>query len=148
MIIDRVENIMMYEPLLNHLQEGMAAVKQLTQYDVGRYEFDGGYFMIQKGMTKPLTEGTFEAHRKYVDVQMIVEGSEEVAWHDIRDLKTAVPYNPEKDAERLTGDFAHVMRISAGMFYAAYPHDGHKPVSHTAEQQNFTKIVMKLPVRG
>jgi len=32
------------------------------------------------------------------------------------------------------------------MFYMAFPHDGHKPVSHTKEQQAYTKIVMKLPV--
>lgn len=145
MIIDSIDHIFLYEPLLKNLRNGMEAVKALKSAEAGRYEFEGGYFMVQKGSTKPLEEGTFEAHRKYIDVQIILEGSEEVAWADLKDLTTAVEYNPEKDAERLSGSFEHVMKITEGMFYAAFPHDGHKPVSHTKEQQTFTKIVMKLP---
>lgn len=146
MIIDKIDNIRMYSSLLHHLEEGLQAVEALEKPEVGRYEFEGGFFMVQKGCTKPLEEGTFEAHRKYVDIQIILEGSEEVAWQDLNDLTTAIEYNPEKDAERLTGNFDHVMKITEGMFYIAFPHDGHKPVSHTKEQQEFTKIVMKLPV--
>lgn len=146
MIIDKTDNILLYEPLLKNLRNGISAVRALPSLEIGRYEFEGGYFMVQKGSTKPLKEGTFEAHRKYIDVQILMEGSEEVAWSDITDLVTAIEYDPEKDAERLTGSFDHVMKISEGMFYAAFPHDGHKPVSHTASQQSFTKIVMKLPV--
>ena len=147
MIVDNLDNIMFYHSMVPHLAAGMAAMEALGgNPEVGRYEFDGGYFMVQKGSTRPMTEGTFEAHRKYVDVQIIVEGSEEVAWADLRDLHTEIPYDPEKDAERLSGSPDHVMKMSAGMFYMAFPHDGHKPVSHTKEQQAYTKIVMKLPV--
>lgn len=146
MIVDKIEHILLYEPLLKNLRNGMNMIHSLKEIEVGRYEFDGGFFMIQKGSTKPITEGTFEAHRKYIDVQILLEGSEELAWSDIRDLKSELAYDSEKDAERLSGNFDHVMRISKGMFYAAFPHDGHKPVSHTKEQQTFTKIVMKLPV--
>lgn len=147
MVVDSLDRIMMYAPLVNHLEAGMDTVKKLgDNLEVGRYEFEGGFLLVQKGATKPLEEGTYEAHRKYVDVQIIVEGSEEVAWKDLKDLTTAIEYNPEKDAERLDGTFDHVMKISAGMFYMAFPHDGHKPVSHTKEQQSYTKIVMKLPV--
>lgn len=147
MIVDNIDNIMFYHSMVQHLAAGMAAMEDLGgNLEVGRYEFDGGYFMVQKGSTKPMTEGTFEAHRKYVDVQIIVEGSEEVAWADPRNLHTEIPYDPEKDAERLSGSLEHVMKMSAGMFYMAFPHDGHKPVSHTKEQQSYTKIVMKLLV--
>ncbi len=37
------------------------------------------------------------------------------------------------------------MKITKGMFYAAFPWDGHQPVAHTKEEQSFVKIVMKLP---
>lgn len=146
MIIDKLDNILLYEPLLKNLNKGMEAVKAFSSMEVGRYEFDGGFFLVQKGTTKPLEEGTFEAHSKYVDVQIIIEGSEEVAWSDISDLTTAIEYDKEKDVQRLTGSLDHVIKVSAGMFYAAFPHDGHKAVSHTKDPQNFVKIVMKLPV--
>ena len=103
--------------------------------------------MVQKGITRPILEGTFEAHRKYIDVQMILDGSEEVVWENIRNLETTVPYNAEKDVQRLTGNREHVIKITKGMFYAAFPHDGHQPVAHTGEVQSFRKIVLKLPVK-
>lgn len=146
MIIDSIRNIMKYEALLPNLKAGMEAVRGLTKLETGRYEFPGGYFMVQKGATRPIEEGTFEAHRKYIDVQILMEGSEEVAWEDIRNLVTMVPYNSEKDAQRLTGNKEHVMKITKDMFYAAFPEDGHQPVAHTKDEQSFTKIVMKLPV--
>ena len=150
MIIDHIDHIMEYEPLLPNLKAGMEAIAHAGGGDlvVGRYEFDGGYFMVQKGTTRPIGDGTFEAHRKYIDVQILIEGSEELAWEDLRKLETAVPYQQEKDAERLTGAREHVMRITKGMFYAAFPRDGHQPVSHTQEEQQFVKIVMKLPVKA
>lgn len=144
MIIDHIDNIMNYEPLLPNLKHGAAAIKNAAEFEHERYEFEGGYFMVQKGTTRPISEGTYEAHRNYIDVQIILEGSEEMAWEDIRKLETVIPYQPEKDAERLKGNYDHVMKITKGMFYVAFPHDGHQPVSHTAETQSFVKVVMKL----
>lgn len=147
MIVDCLENILYYEKLLPNVAAGMKKVKELKTLETGRYEFDGGYFMVQKGETKPMDEGTFEAHRKYIDVQILMEGSEEVAWKPLCQLTSVIPYAPEKDAERFDGTKEHTLLVSAGMFYAAFPQDGHKPVSHTEKKQSFTKIVMKLPVR-
>lgn len=94
-----------------------------------------------------MEEGTYEAHRRYIDVQILLKGCEELAWEDIKELTTAVPYNPDKDQERLNGSKEHVILISEGMFYAVFPHDGHKAVSHTNRQHNYVKAVMKLPIK-
>ncbi|MDO4299047.1 MAG: YhcH/YjgK/YiaL family protein [Lachnospiraceae bacterium] len=147
MIIDQLDNILFYEKMLPNLANGMAKVTELgAAPEVGRYEFEGGYLMVQKGETKPLDEGTFEAHRKYIDVQILLEGCEEVAWKPLSELTSVIPYDEAKDAERFDGTKENTMLISGGMFYAAYPKDGHKPVSHSKEKHTFTKIVMKLPV--
>ncbi|MGL5433949.1 MAG: YhcH/YjgK/YiaL family protein [Lachnospiraceae bacterium] len=146
MIVDKLENIMFYNNMVNHLETAMEAIKNWRELDIGKYPFEGGFFMIQKGQTKFIEEGTFEAHRKYLDIQIVVEGSEEVAWADIGDLSVEIPYNEEKDAERLNGPKDHTMLITEGMFYIAFPHDAHKPISHTKKEQHYTKIVIKLPV--
>lgn len=147
MIIDQIDNIKFYNSIIKNLDNALAAIKsQEESMEAGRYEFEGGFFMVQKGETKPMEEGFFEAHRKYIDIQIILRGSEEVAWSEIRDLKTEIPYNEKKDAEYLSGSFNHTMLMTEGMFYVAYPHDGHRPVRHTTNQQSYTKIVVKLPV--
>lgn len=148
MIVDKWRNIEFYRQAIQNLDQGIQAIQeQIHRLEIGRYTFEGGYFMVQKGETKPMEEGLFEVHQKYIDVQIVIEGSEEVAWAAIEDLKIEVPYDAEKDVAYLSGETKHHMLISAGMFYIAYPHDGHRPVRHTALQQTFTKIVLKLPVR-
>ncbi|MCB6609269.1 YhcH/YjgK/YiaL family protein [[Clostridium] symbiosum] len=146
MIIDKFDNIRFYSCMLNNLENGLQAVEALRNPESGKYEFDGGFFMVQKGDTKPMAEGTFEAHRKYVDVQIVLEGSEEIAWADLEDLREEGEYDGDKDKAAYTGSEENTMKITAGMCYIAFPHDGHKAVRHTAEQQSYTKIVMKLPV--
>ena len=146
MIIDKFDNIRFYSCMLNNLENGLQAVEALRNPEAGRYEFDGGFFLVQKGETKPMSEGTFEAHRKYADVQIVLEGSEEIAWADLGDLKEDGEYNGDNDKAAYTGAEDNVMRITAGMCYIAFPLDGHKAVRHTSRQQSYTKIVMKLPV--
>lgn len=147
MIIDHMNNILFYRELLPGLEAGIRVLQSRDQWNPGRYDFEGGYFLIQEGETKPMEEGTFEAHRKYVDVQILLKGCEELAWKEYGGLSTVIPYNPDKDQERLEGGRDHVMLISEGMFYAAFPQDGHKAVSHTKEPHLYVKAVMKLPVR-
>ncbi|MDY6321925.1 MAG: YhcH/YjgK/YiaL family protein [Succinivibrio sp.] len=146
MIVDSIAHLKDYSALLPNLKAGMDKIDSLKgEYQPGRWEFDGGFFFIQEGDTIPMTEGNFEAHRKYIDVQIIVKGSEEVAWKDLADTKEATPFSAEKDIGRYAGETSHSMLISEGMFYAVFPHDAHKPISHTAHRQHFVKIVMKLP---
>ena len=52
---------------------------------------------------------------------------------------------PGETVEIVTNKEEHTMKITQGMFYAAFPWDGHQPVAHTREMQSFTKIVLKLP---
>jgi biofilm protein TabA len=149
MIIDSYNHIQVYRDILPYMDEGIEALKELGDdlQPGSRHEFKHGYFMIQEGDTKPMEEGAYEAHRKYIDVQILLDGEEEIAWSDIKDLETSVPYDEEKDAERLTGPKHHHILISKGMFWAAFPRDAHRPVSHTRHPHHYRKVVMKLPVK-
>ena len=57
MIIDRIKNIEYYETILPGLKNGLNTLRQLPSQEVGRYEFEGGFLMIQEGTTKPMSEG-------------------------------------------------------------------------------------------
>ena len=69
-----------------------------------------------------------------------------MAWMELDNLTEAIPYDEEKDAARWNGERTHHMLITKDMFYIAYPHDGHKAVSHVDEKNTFIKIILKLPV--
>lgn len=149
MIIDRTENITKYIELLPGLKAGLAKVKELGDKPaVGRYEFDGGFFMIQEGETTPAENGDFEAHRKYIDVQIILDGSEYVIWEDIGRLESSVPYDEAKEREMFKGDVVHTFRIDAGMTWVAFPQDAHKACKDLGQKSHYLKVVMKLPLKG
>ena len=151
MIIDKLENIQFYASILPNLKEGIKAISDLKKkgaFAPGRYDFEGGFFKVENGSTKLFTEGTYEAHKQYIDVQIIEDGSEEIAWDTLESLMETVPYDEEKDAARYTGDFSHQMKITKGMFWAAFPWDGHRPGAHSKEEQQYTKIILKLPFKA
>ncbi len=146
MIIDKTEKLLFYDKMLPNLKNGLEKLKEINQDVEGRHEFEGGFLMIQKGETKHLNEGTFEAHRKYIDVQIVLEGSEVISWANLAELTTAIEYDGEKDAERLDGERKHNILIDKGMFYAMFPEDGHKALGHLEEKYTYTKCVMKLAI--
>ena len=150
MIIDHIKHIVFYEPMAEDITDAWKQIQSMLQekgeLPDGRYELKRGFFKVQRGETKPLSEGTFESHRKYIDVQILLDGQEEMAWMELNDLTEAIPYDAEKDAARWKGERTHHMTISKDIFYIAYPHDGHKAVSHVDEPHVFTKIILKLPV--
>lgn len=147
MIVDSIQHVRDYASLLPCLEAGLAAMGDGSGLAVGRHEFEGGFLLVQEGETSPLEEGTFEAHRKFIDVQFVLEGAEEIAWQEYSDLTCAIPYDEASDKERLDGPRAHHLLVTAGMFWAAFPHDGHKAISHIDERHHYRKVVMKLPVR-
>jgi len=147
MIIDTLENITMYAPLLCGIHQALTALDEYRGAPVGRYEFEGGYLLIQEGTTKPMSDGTFEVHRHYIDVQVLLEGEEEISWEKKEALTTVLAYDESTDKERLTGEDTHIMRITEGMVWCAFPDDGHKAVCHTDKVHQYRKAVIKLPVK-
>ncbi len=147
MIIGHIRDIRKYAGILPCLEEGMKACEKAADLPAGRYEFEGGYFMIQEGQTRPMDHGTYESHRSYIDVQILLEGQEEIAWNTLDQLTVCEPYDEKTDKERYTGEDHYHMTIRKDMFWAAFPEDGHKALGTLTEPGHFRKIVMKLPVQ-
>lgn len=101
------------------------------------------YVNIQTYQTKQ--EALFEAHRKYIDIQYIIEGKEQIGVTEYSNCTEVVPYDKENDIEFLTGegDF-HI--LNKGEYMILYPSDAHKPsITHIA-QSTVRKAVLKIKV--
>lgn len=147
MILDRWENLEQYAPLVPHLHEALAFCRGAMQLPAGRYAFDGGFVMIQEGTTVgPASEGDFEAHRTYIDIQVLLEGAEVVSWADIAALENVRPYQP--DAWFFRGRAAADIPLAPGMACILFPHDGHKACRHLQTPSHYRKFVIKCPVEG
>lgn len=147
MIIDHKERLVNYQAILRNIDKALTKLHELTDWQEGqRYPFDGGFLFFQNGETKPLAQAQFEAHKKYIDVQVVLAGAEYVALEDLSNLSVAIPYSNERDVEKYDGPTNHVMKISQGMAYVCFPWDAHKAVFHLEQPLNFSKAVIKLEI--
>ena len=74
---------------LPHLPQAMECLERVKDAPPGRYEFSGGFLMIQEGTTNPIGTGCFEAHRKYLDVQLLLRGAETILWAPLEAVSPA-----------------------------------------------------------
>lgn len=128
---------------------GAQRIQALGAGESNRVELADGMFAIEQVYhTKVRTDGLFESHRRFIDVQVVLAGEEIIAVADIARLTVRTPYNEEKDAA-LYGDFggASVLQLSAGEAAVFFPVDGHMPsVSSGPATQLVRKTVVKVPV--
>ena len=149
MIIDRLENADLYSGLGDRVA---AAVRWLRETDLvaleaGRYEIDGDalYAMVMDYDTKPAAGAFWEAHRRYIDVQVVASGVERMGYAHIADLAEAEPYDADKDFLKLDGD-GDMLRVDTGTFVIFHPHDAHMPGLALDGPVPVRKVVVKVLV--
>lgn len=122
-----------------------------TTMEDGTYEIHGkdSYAILQRYETKLPGTSKPEAHRKYIDVQYIVEGREDLGWCPLNpELKTDISYNDEKDIifyQKLIPSGS--VLLEKGSFAVLYPYDVHRPcgaIDNTPAP--VTKVVVKIAV--
>ena len=112
--------------------------------------YDVGYNNIKMNLGKYFTKSEnkkfWESHKKYLDVQIMINGTEKVAINDIQDMEVK-SFDEEKDLTILEGDKAFDIIMKTGDVLVFFPNDVHKPelnVSENDDSGNIRKIVTKV----
>ncbi len=148
MLIDRFDRINEYFDRIPNLENAVRFIRENREWKPGRYEFQGGYLLYQEQETKPVSDGTYENHSYYVDIQVLLEGEGwYTLWNRVEEMTEAIPYDPVKDATRWNGDGA-LIGIKPGMFVCFFPADAHKPDRFIPgkEAKPYKKYVIKLEI--
>lgn len=147
MIMDQLEHFRYYQRCVPELWDAVRFVERVQKehLPVGRYKVGKGFALVQEGETRSFSEADFETHDQYLDMQVLLEGSEMWEYADKADLATKIPYDPESDIEWLTGKGTRI-QMKPGMFYLVYPTDGHKPCCHENVPASFRKVVIKIKI--
>lgn len=147
MIIDHIDNVSFYYGLGDRIVKALEFLKNndFSNMECGTYEIDGSnvYAMVKRYESKPIEKGLWEAHRKYIDVQYVVEGEEKIGYSNLSSMQEVQEYNPEKDFLELkgTGDF---FVLEKGKFAIFTPQDVHMPEIASHSTKNVTKVVIKV----
>jgi YhcH/YjgK/YiaL family protein len=148
MIFDTISNHKLYAGLGSRFQEAFELIAgNHFQKDPGRYELKGGmFYLVQSYETKPESEGFFEAHRKFIDIQFIVSGKERHDFAHVSCLKQRDPYNEEKDLLVYDGK-GNTIILDKGFFAIYFPEDAHMPnLKAGSNPEKMMKVIVKIPV--
>ena len=149
MVADNIKNAGLYKGLgkrietaLNYLQE-----TDFSKMEPGKYEIDGSsvFALVQEYETIPLESCSFEAHRKYLDIQYMAQGGENMGYAHIGQLKVSKEYNPAEDCLLLSGTGSNVL-CPAGTFMIFGPEDAHMPRVAAGAPAFVKKVVVKVAV--
>lgn len=113
----------------------------------GKYEIEGDEIFASVQEYETSDEGGWEAHRKYIDIQFVLEGKEIIEWGNIERLSENSVYHEENDF--LECDFEKgetKCKLEQNDFMILWPEDIHKPKCIYEQKCNVRKIVVKVAV--
>jgi len=147
MIVDKIENVKLYKNLDERIQKSFSYIKQtdLKKIQPGRYEIDGDniFALISQYQTKSESEGKLEAHKKYIDVQYVIEGEELMGYTPLGGQEILEPYKEENDIIFYKGEKVFI-KVTKGMFAIFFPEDVHMPGISVFESSPLKKLVIKV----
>lgn len=149
MIIDKIQNASFYYGINEKIATALKYLKNtdLSEFQNGKYEIKGDdiFVLIQDYNTKPLSEGKFEAHKKYIDIQYIIKGKEKMGYANVYKLKPATEYDKTKDIMFFEGE-GDFVTADEGVFIIFSPEDAHMPGIRTKTSEYIKKAVVKIKV--
>lgn len=122
-----------------------------AKYEDGRYDLtDGVYVNISTYETKYRREGVFEAHKRYIDIQYMISGSEIISVEPVEVMHSfscEKAYSEENDVEFYANNLDCVdYVIRDGEYVILMPEDGHMPGICEGQPEKNRKLVVKIPV--
>ena len=132
---------------------GSTVQQRASQVPVGesrKIELLHGVFVLEQAYnTKARPESFFESHRKYIDVQVIIDGEELMEVVDIARATVREPYLEARDFIAYEDIAASVLRLRAGDIAVYFPPDVHMGALRAGPAASVVrKAVLKLPVGG
>lgn len=148
MIFDTLKNVDNYKGL-GRVYDALKFLSEtdFSKIELGRYELDGDniFYMVQSYDTDP-SKTVSEAHRKYIDIQFMVEGEEIIGVTDISTEKELTEAKEENDVWFYNCK-TEPLTLSAGKYMVLYPNDLHCPgVATKGKALTCRKVVVKVKV--
>ncbi len=118
----------------------------------GRTELMGDkiYMVVMSYTTRERADAILETHRRHIDIQMALSGSERLEWAHRDGLTIKTPYEDKTDVEFYQHPEAPMpagVDIAPGLFALLYPEDAHMPGLKTGVNvAPVKKVVVKINV--
>jgi biofilm protein TabA len=114
----------------------------------GKYPIEGDqiFVNVQHLRTEPASERLSEAHREYIDIQLLLSGRESILvardtgnneiWADEMETRDRLTYKHVENESEIV--------LTPGMFAVFFPADIHRPCCSAGESMDIRKAVVKI----
>lgn len=146
MIVDSLKGFERYLSLHDRFSHAYEFLKKssLETLPAGEYPIKGRevYCTIWEGEAKGLDLPKLEVHDSYLDVHILLEGTETIGHKDrSRCNGDNIPYDNEKDIAFLEEDPESFVTLGPGNIAIIFPYDAHAPLIGTGK---IKKAVIKI----
>ena len=113
----------------------------------GRHVIDGAnvYAIVTEAPTKDYDKTAFESHRKFIDLQYVITGEENMAKAPVNSVTVSKPHDDAADIGFYTGE-GKIYKVPAGTFMLFFPADAHRPNITPGGNKVVKKVVIKIKV--
>lgn len=150
MIFDCSNYLSIYAGLGTRFQKAFSFLTQpdIINLEPGKYEIDGDkvFALVSAYAPKLVEQAKWEAHKKYADIQVVLEGIEKQGFAPLKKAKVTETYIAERDIEFLSVDYGNYLTMSPGVFAIYFPQDAHQPGVEVVSGGLVKKLVIKVLV--
>lgn len=148
MVYDNIDNVKIYENLHKGFKKAFEFLSNYKDMPSGRVVIDGDdvYAIVNNDYKLKAIDNTrYEAHKKYIDIQYIIKGTEKFGVQDVAGLKENTKYDETKDIAFFDGKDGNLITLSEKQFIIIYPHEAHLPACKDNKEQT-SRIIIKVKI--
>jgi len=149
MIYDIIKNIGKYRGQSMWLDKAINFLEttDLKSLPIGRTEIEGDkvFLNVMEAEAKEADEIKFEMHKKYMDIQIDIEGTENIEI-GLKIEDVIETYREDRDLEIVDCSESVVCSMGKGRFIICMPEEPHKPGIAAVENLYLKKCVFKIAV--
>ena len=153
MITGDIHHLEAYEKQLPpFIRQCLSAIRDFDFNSVsdGKYELCGCTMSVESPATEPEEERKLEGHKKFIDIQFEIKGSEEwIGVESIFDSSRALESYEDRDLYFFESHREKESKVyfTEGRFAVFFPEDLHRPLCQGRKgKEILRKAVMKVPV--
>lgn len=148
MIFDTIANAERYASLHSLFPQAFDFIRNtdLPALAAGRYPIVGTdlFAIVEQAQGRTREAAKLECHRKYIDIQLVLAGVDEMGWKALADCHQPVAeFKQEKDIQFFEDTPATWIATPPGAFCIFFPQDAHAPLVSSGE---IRKVIFKIAV--
>jgi YhcH/YjgK/YiaL family protein len=148
--IDVLEFAVQYHANKGYWDKAFAFLKDADVVNMvpGKYAIDGEhvYVSVVEGPTRDIKDTKWEAHRRYVDIQCVVRGTETMGIAPVDQAEIIESFDEVRDIGfyNIAETACAYFEAEPGNFFIFFPKDAHRPGIRARGTEVNKKIIIKI----